>query len=60
VWLGNGPVADGGIDAVTFAVGCEERGVIVRPFADSGVRVTIGTEPENDKFLSCARELRAV
>jgi histidinol-phosphate aminotransferase len=60
VWLGNGPIADGGIDAVSFAAGCEERGVIVRPFADSGVRVTIGTEPENDKFLSCARELRAV
>ncbi|MGX7677310.1 histidinol-phosphate transaminase [Jatrophihabitans sp. DSM 45814] len=58
VWLGNGPDGEGGIAALSFASGCEDRGLIVRPFADAGVRVTVGTEAENDKFLSCARELR--
>jgi len=28
--------------------------VIVRPFQGDGVRVTIGTETENDAFLSAA------
>jgi histidinol-phosphate aminotransferase len=37
-----------------FGAACEERGVIVRPFAGDGVRVTIGTEPENDAFLAAA------
>jgi histidinol-phosphate aminotransferase len=54
VWLGEGPAADGGIDAMAFAAGCEQRGVIVRAFAGSGVRVTIGTAPENDLFLAAA------
>jgi histidinol-phosphate aminotransferase len=58
VWLGNGAAADGGIDATTFAAGCEEHGLIVRAFADAGVRVTIGTAAENDKFLAAARALR--
>jgi histidinol-phosphate aminotransferase len=58
VWLGNGAAADGGIDAITFGAGCEEHGVIVRAFADAGVRVTIGTAAENDKFLAAARALR--
>jgi histidinol-phosphate aminotransferase len=51
VWL---PI---GADAVDFAVGCEKRGVIVRPFAGDGVRVTIGTPTENNRFLAAAREL---
>ena len=51
VWL---PI---GAHAVDFAVGCEKRGVIVRPFAGDGVRVTIGTPAENDRFLAAAREL---
>ncbi|CAN5502407.1 histidinol-phosphate transaminase [soil metagenome] len=58
VWLGDGPRDAGGIDGPVFAAGCEDRGVIVRAYAGSGVRVTIGSEAENDKFLSCARELR--
>jgi histidinol-phosphate/aromatic aminotransferase/cobyric acid decarboxylase-like protein len=29
----------------------------VRPFAGHGVRVTIGTAEENDRFLAAAREL---
>lgn len=40
-----------------WAAGCEQRGVIVRPFANSGARVTIGSPDENDRFLSAAREL---
>lgn len=38
--------------AVPFAAACERRGAIVRPFADDGVRVTIGAPEENDVFLS--------
>jgi histidinol-phosphate aminotransferase len=48
VWL---PLGDRSVD---FAVGCEQAGVIVRPFAGEGVRVTIGTPEENDLFLSAA------
>jgi len=51
VWL---PLGDGTVD---WAAGCEERKVIVRAFAGSGVRVTIGTPEENDRLLSAAREL---
>jgi histidinol-phosphate aminotransferase len=51
VWL---PLGDG---AAEFAAGCEKRGVIVRPFAGDGVRVTIGTPAENDLFLAVARTL---
>jgi histidinol-phosphate aminotransferase len=31
-----------------------DGGVIVRPFAGEGVRVTIGAEGENDQFLAIA------
>jgi histidinol-phosphate aminotransferase len=41
-----------------FAAGCEQRRVIVRPFAADGVRVTIGTPEENDRFLAAAADLR--
>ena len=37
---------------------CEARGVIVRPFAGDGVRVTIGTPDENDAFLAAAESAR--
>ena len=40
-----------------FAAGCEERKVIVRPFVGDGVRVTIGTPEENDRFLESAADL---
>ena len=53
VWL---PLGDATVD---WAAGCEERGVIVRPFAGSGARVTIGAPDENDRFLSAAQALRA-
>jgi histidinol-phosphate aminotransferase len=49
VWL---PLRDG---ATEFAAACERTGVIVRPFAGDGVRVTVGTADENDLFLTAAR-----
>jgi len=58
VWLAEGPAEHGGIDAAAFGQGCEERGVIVRAFAGSGVRITIGTAEENDTFLAAAVDLR--
>jgi histidinol-phosphate aminotransferase len=48
VWL---PLGE---QAVGFAQTCEAAGVIVRPFAGDGVRVTIGTPEENDTFLGAA------
>jgi histidinol-phosphate aminotransferase len=48
VWL---PLSD---QAVPFAQACEAAGLIVRPFAGDGVRVTIGTPEENDTFLAAA------
>jgi histidinol-phosphate aminotransferase len=45
VWLPLGEQSAG------FGVHCEARGVIVRPFAGEGVRVTIGLPEENEKFL---------
>jgi histidinol-phosphate aminotransferase len=56
VWLADGPAEQGGADAVAFSAGCEARGLIVRAFAGSGVRITIGTAAENDKFLAAAAE----
>ncbi len=58
VWLADGPAEHGCVDAVAFGEGCEARGVIVRVFAGSGVRVTVGTAAENDRFLAAATELR--
>ncbi|MEO6500837.1 MAG: histidinol-phosphate transaminase [Jatrophihabitantaceae bacterium] len=58
VWLAEGPADQGGVDAVAFGAGCEARGLIVRAFAGSGVRITVGTAAENDKFLAAALELR--
>ncbi|WP_144128249.1 histidinol-phosphate transaminase [Catellatospora sichuanensis] len=42
--------------AVPFAQACEAEGVIVRPFAGDGVRVTIGTAEENDALLHAAEK----
>jgi histidinol-phosphate aminotransferase len=53
VWL---PLGDRSAD---FAAHCLSRGVVVRPFAGEGVRVTIGTDSENDAFLGIAREFVA-
>ncbi|MDQ1746188.1 MAG: histidinol-phosphate aminotransferase [Frankiaceae bacterium] len=40
-----------------FAAACAEAGVLVRPFAGEGVRVTIGLDAENDRFLEVASSL---
>jgi histidinol-phosphate aminotransferase len=48
VWL---PLGDGSLE---FAAACERAGVIVRPFGGDGVRVTVGTPEENDRFLAAA------
>jgi histidinol-phosphate aminotransferase len=45
--------------ATALAAACEAEGVIVRPFAGEGVRVTIGTPEENDTFLAIARRFFA-
>jgi histidinol-phosphate aminotransferase len=54
VWL---PLGERSTD---FAAASEARGVIVRAFAGDGVRVTIGTAEENDRFLAIAEDLLAV
>jgi histidinol-phosphate aminotransferase len=45
VWLPLGELSAG------FAAHCASGGVIVRPFAGEGVRVTVGLPEENDAFL---------
>ncbi len=49
VWLPTGEATS------EFAVACETAGVIVRPFGDEGVRVTIGEPEANAIFLDVAR-----
>ncbi|MDL9937718.1 histidinol-phosphate transaminase [Gordonia sp. ABSL1-1] len=48
VWL------DLGDATIDFATACVAAGVVVRPFAGDGVRVTITNETENDAFLAFA------
>ncbi|BCL29274.1 histidinol-phosphate transaminase [Streptomyces aurantiacus] len=43
---------------VDFATACERAGVVVRPFADDGVRVTVGETEANDIFLKAAEGFR--
>ncbi len=40
-------------------LGLERRGVVTRPFADEGIRVTIGSPDENDRFRSTLAEVIA-
>ncbi|MPZ26755.1 MAG: histidinol-phosphate transaminase [Micromonosporaceae bacterium] len=42
--------------SVPFATACAAGGVLVRPFPDEGVRVTIGTPEENDTLLALAED----
>lgn len=51
VWL---PVGE---PALALAAELEARGVVTRPFAVEGIRVTIGTPAENDRFLAAIAEL---
>ena len=43
-----------GARSTEFAAACEERGVMVRPFAGDGVRVSIGEPAGNDVLLEVA------
>lgn len=40
-----------------IALALERRGVVIRPFSGEGVRVTIGTPEENDRFLATLAEV---
>jgi histidinol-phosphate aminotransferase len=51
VWLRTGDATD------AVGLGLERRGVVVRPFSGDGVRVTIGTHEENDRFLTALAEV---
>jgi histidinol-phosphate aminotransferase len=53
VWM---PLGD---DTLEFAAECEAAGVMIRPFAGDGARVTIGETEANDVFLKVAAEWRA-
>jgi histidinol-phosphate aminotransferase len=48
-----------GADTLDFAADCQAAGIMVRPFAGDGVRVTIGETEANDVFLKVAAEWRA-
>ncbi len=52
VWL---PLGSG---TRAFADACETAGVMVRPFGDEGVRITIGTPEQMDRLLKIAGDLR--
>ncbi|MFC7218023.1 histidinol-phosphate transaminase [Streptomyces polyrhachis] len=41
-----------------FAAACDRAGVVVRPFAGEGARITIGEVAGNDRFLTAAQEFR--
>ncbi|MEV7125154.1 histidinol-phosphate transaminase [Streptomyces sp. NPDC093260] len=43
---------------VDFAEACEQAGVVIRPFAGEGVRVTVGETEANDIFLKAAEAFR--
>jgi histidinol-phosphate aminotransferase len=51
VWLALGQRTD------DVALDLERRGVVVRPFSGEGIRVTIGTPAENDRFLAALAEV---
>lgn len=46
-----------GAATADVAVGLERAGVVTRPFAGEGVRVTIGTAAENDRFLAALADV---
>jgi histidinol-phosphate aminotransferase len=51
VWLATGERTD------QIALELERRGVVIRPFSGEGVRVTIGSPLENDRFLATLLEV---
>ena len=48
VWLALGP------NTADFAAECDRAGIVVRPFADEGVRATIGEPEANDRLIQIA------
>ena len=51
VWIHLGDRTD------EVCIALEQRGVVVRPFSGVGVRVTIGTPAQNDRFLATLAEV---
>ena len=51
VWLPFGERTD------EICLALEKRGVVTRPFSGEGIRVTIGTAEENDRFLGSLAEV---
>lgn len=51
VWLSTAERTD------DIALDLERRGVVIRPFSGEGIRVTIGTAAENDRFLATLAEI---
>jgi len=49
-----------GVNTMHYATELEKRGVVVRPFDGEGIRVTIGSAAENDRFLAAITELGVV
>jgi histidinol-phosphate aminotransferase len=49
-----------GDQASDFAAAAEEAGIVVRPFAGDGVRVSIGETEANDRLLEVADRFRAL
>ncbi len=54
VWLRMGG------DTQAFASFCDERGLAVRPYGEEGVRVTVGDEPADARFIEVAAEWRSL
>ena len=48
-----------GARTADFAAACDAAGVVVRPFAGEGARVTIGEHEANDLFLTVAKDFVA-
>ncbi len=46
-----------GARADDIAYELEKRGVVIRPFSGEGIRVTIGTPEQNDRFLATLHEV---
>ena len=51
VWMHLGERTD------DVCIALEQRGVVVRPFSSVGIRVTIGTPAQNDRFLTTLAEV---
>jgi histidinol-phosphate aminotransferase len=51
VWLATAERTD------EIVLALEKRGVVVRPFSGEGIRVTIGSPAENDRFLATLAEV---